>query len=381
MFRATGTSLVGLDIGTTGIRGAQLSFDRSDRSYRVERIADVDLRHGMVEGGEIVDGAGVARALKELWKRGRFRSRKVAIGLPDRNLLTRQVDLPWMRPEDFRAALRYQVGDTLPVDLAQVELDYHVLGEFTRTDERGQPLEMNRTLVVAADSTRVTEWSQCARKAGLEPVTADSPAFSLIRGLSGGRLIRNLTVNAIVDIGAEQMTVLIYRDGQPIFVRSLANVGGDIATARIAEALGLTFTAAEELKRATGLTGPAPDVSPISESSVFAALVPTSSVPRDPQAAAVVDILNPWATNIVAEVGNSLEYFRKSSPDTNLSSLTIVGRTVLLSGLLERVATQIPVPTKVANPLLGLPSSTRARDVAVDTRFASAIGLAMGVDL
>ena len=115
MFRPTGTSLVGLDIGTTGIRAAQLSFNRTDRSYRVERMADLELRHGMVDGGEIADRPGVARALKDLWKRGRFRSHRVAIGLPDRNLLTRQVDLPWMPPDDFRTALRYQVGDALPV--------------------------------------------------------------------------------------------------------------------------------------------------------------------------------------------------------------------------------------------------------------------------
>ena len=381
MFRSTGTGLVGLDIGTTGIRGAQLSVNKSDRRYTVERIADVPLRHGMVEGGEIADVPGVTRALKDLWKQGRFSSRKVAIGLPDRNLLTRQVDLPWMPPEDFRTALRYQVGDALPVDLSQVELDYHVLGELNRTDERGQVLEMNRTLVVAADTQRVIEWSQCARKAGLEPVTVDSPAFALIRGVSGGRLIRNLTVNAIVDIGAEQMTIVIYRDGQPLFVRSLANVGGDIATARVAEALGISFLEAEELKRATGLSGPAPDIAPVSESSVFAALAPASPMQRDPRSDAVMAILNPWATNVVGEIRNSLEYFRKSFPDATISSLTFVGRTVLLSGLLERVATQISVPTKVASPLLGLPSSTRARDRAIDSRFASAIGLAMGADL
>lgn len=381
MFRATGTGLVGLDIGTTGIRAAQLSVDRSERRYTVERIADVPLRHGVIEGGEIVDAPGVTRALKDLWKQGRFRSRKVAIGMPDRNLLTRQIDLPWMPPRDFRTALRYQVGDALPVDLSRAEMDYHVLGEFNRTDERGQVLEMNRTLVVAADGQRVVEWSQCTRKAGLEPVTVDSPAFALIRAVSGGRLIRNLAINAIVDIGAEQMTIVIYRDGQPLFVRSLANVGGDIATTRVAEALGVTFAEAEDLKRATGLSGPAPDIAPISESSVFASLAPIATAQRDARSDAVIAILNPWATNLVGEIRNSLEYFRKSSPDAAISSLTVVGRTVLLSGLLERIATQITVPVKIASPLLGLPASTRARDRAIDPRFASAVGLAMGADL
>ncbi len=381
MFRAAGTGLVGLDIGATGIRAAQLSSDKAERRYRVERLADIDLPHGLVEGGEIVDAAGFTRALKALWNRGRFTSKRVVMALPERDVLTRQVDLPWMPPDDFRTALRYQVGDALPVDLSQVELDYHVLGEFSRADDRGQPMEMNRILIVAADSARVVSWSQCARKAGLMPTAVDTSAFALIRGLSGGRAIRNLTVNAIVDIGAEQMSIVIYRDAQPIFIRTLPNVGGDAATARIAASLGLLHTEAESLKRATGLSGPAPEIAPISESSVFAALAPAAAPRRDARADAVVAVLNPWATNLISEIRNSLEYFRKSTPEATLGSLTLVGRTVLLPGLVERIATQIPVPTKVASPLLGLPVSPRARDAATDARFASAIGLAMGVDL
>jgi type IV pilus assembly protein PilM len=370
--------LVGLDIGASGIRAVELKRDRKSGGYTIAKAASIDLPPSAVRNGIIVEPAVVAKALKQLWKRGRFSTRKVVLGLADSGVLTRQMELPWMPAEDFRTALRYQINDALPVDLSTVEIDYHLLGESSRKDDHGGDVELNRILIVAANTDAVTTEATVVRKARLEPVAADSAAFALIRTACQGALPTDSSVHAIADIGADQLTVVVHQAGQPRFIRTIANLGGDTATLAVAERLRVTTEEAESLKRETGLNGPAPVVAPIAESSVFGGSA-GESAPHDPRVAQTVEALNPWATTVIGEIRNSLDYFQASDPSAPIQTLTITGRTVVLDGLLERIATQIPLSVRVLDPLASLPASKAViRNLDPDTRLAVAVGLAMG---
>lgn len=370
---------VGLDIGTSGIRAVQLTWKRKTRTYSVAKAASVELPRGAVRNGAVVDQAVVAKALKKLWRKGHFSTRKVVIGLADSSILTRQVDLPWMPPDDFRAALRYQVADALPVDLTSVEIDYHLLEERPATDANGQPVDTNRILVVAANSEAVTAEAAATRKARLQPMRADSAAFALIRAVCGGVLPTDTAAAAIVDIGADQLTVVVHQAGQPRFIRTISNLGGETATASVAERLDVPLEEAEQIKRDAGLNGPAPVVAPIAESSVFGGMTTPDMIPMDNKLATAVTVLNPWATTLIGEIRNSLDYFAATDPSTPIQSLTVTGRTAQLEGIVDRLATQLPVPVTVLDQFAGLRASRSVRKhSASDSRLAVATGLAMG---
>jgi type IV pilus assembly protein PilM len=379
MASKTGPKVVGLDIGTTGIRAVELSRNRKTGEYSIKRAAVVDLPRGAVHNGTIEDGRTVTKALRKLWRKGHFSTRKVVMGLADTGVLTRQMELPWMQPADFKAALRYQVADALPVDLETVELDYHLLGEGVTDDERGQPTPVNRILIVAANREAVTTEANVLRKARLEPVSADSSAFALIRAVCGGRLPTTDETLAIADIGADQLTVIIHQAGQPRFIRTVGNLGGETAIMAVSERLNVDPERAEELIRVTGLNGPVPIVAPIAESTVFGGLTETSGPSLDPVSAATVDVLRPWATTIVDEIRNSLDYFQASDPTAPIRSLAVTGRTPLLEGMIDRIATQVPLPVRMVEPLVGLGASRSVqKHRPFDGGLAVAAGLAMG---
>lgn len=372
--------LVGLDIGASGIRAVQVKRHRKTGEYEIVKAASIELPRGAIRNGTVADEKLVVKSLRKLWRKGRFSTRKVAFGLADSGVLTRQVDLPWMPPQDFRAALRYQVNDALPVDLATVELDYHLLAETQRTDDHGQPVDFNRILIVAANRESVLTEARVVRKAKLEPVVADSAAFALIRAACQGRLPEADQTHAIADIGADQLTVVIHQGGQPKFIRTIANLGGETATQAVADRLGVPAEQAEQLKRDTGLNGPAPIVAPIAESSVFAGPATEEVTLADPRVTATVEVLNPWATTVVSEIRNSLDYYQASNPGAPIQTLTLAGRTAELEGLMDRIATQIPLPVRTMDPLVGLTASRAVtRSGVPDARLAVATGLAMGV--
>ena len=71
---------IGLDIGSTAVRAAELT--EGDKPS-VIRAAQVPLPPDAVENGEVRDVGIVAEALRELWTRGGFKSRRVYMGVKD----------------------------------------------------------------------------------------------------------------------------------------------------------------------------------------------------------------------------------------------------------------------------------------------------------
>ena len=372
---------IGLDIGTSGIRAVELRHSRATGTYEIARFASADLPHGTVRNGEVIQHKIFNKALRKLWRTGRFSSRKVVFGISDTGVITRQMDLPWMPPEDFAQALPYQIQDALPVDASTVEMDYHLLRKLPGNDVLGQDSMVNRVLVVASNRDSVAAEAQVVRKAGLVPLGADSAAFAMIRAACQGKTPRNDQIHVIADVGADQLTVVVHQNGQPRFIRTITNFGGDSATEAIASHLDLSQHDAEILKRSTGLNGPIQAVTAIPESSVFRNIPTESTELVDPKTQATISLLNPWATTLIKELRDSIDYFVSSAPGTVISDVTLCGRSSHLPGLKDRVATELPFPVSLMDPLAGLEASRKLASKAPhDTVLAVAIGLAMGIE-
>ena len=371
-----GFSLVGLDIGSSGIRAVELRAPRKRTGLQIGRAAWLDLPRGVLDEGVLLDSKALTKALRQLWRKGRFRHRKVAFAVPAPSVLTRQIDLPWMIASDFRSALRYQVMDALPMDIDSVELDYHLLERVTSMDGRGHVVDENRILIVAAERAQTTAIAKAIREANLEPVIADHAPMALIRSLCQGRVPADDQARAIIDIGAQQMTVVVHAQGQPSFIRVLSPAGGGIATNAIAIELGVTHEQAEVLKCATDLKVPVPVLVPVAESSVFGAAFASPAVEARGQDSQVVSEANAWASSVVSEIRNSLDYYLSGEHATAIADVCCVGRAASMPGLVERIATELPYPISAADPWMGLTGRRRRNTQPPDARLALAIGLA-----
>ena len=100
-------SAIGLDIGTSGVRAAELSFGKGQ--VTLEKFGQVALPEGAVRDGEVVDSDAVAAAIKQLWAHTKFSSKKVVIGVANQKVIVRQVDLPWMPADELKKSLEARV--------------------------------------------------------------------------------------------------------------------------------------------------------------------------------------------------------------------------------------------------------------------------------
>ena len=173
-----GRTSVGLDIGTSGVRAAELSFGKS--GVTLERFGQVALAPGAVRDGEVVDVESVAQAIRHLWASAKFGSKKVVLGVANQKVIVRQVDLPWLPDAELRQSLAFQVQDYIPIPVEQAILDYHPLEEVT--DANGARLL--RVLLIAASADMVMSAIEAVRKAGLSTSQVDLTPFAVLRAAS-----------------------------------------------------------------------------------------------------------------------------------------------------------------------------------------------------
>ena len=317
--------VVGLDIGTSGVRAAELTLGKGGAT--LERFGQVALPPGAVRDGEVVDAYAVGEAIKQLWSQAKFSSKKVVVGVANQRVVVRQVDLPWMPTADLKKALAFQVQDFIPMPVEQAILDFHPLEEFTN-DAGGR---MIRVLLVAAAREMVGTALEAVEKAGLQPEMVDLTSFAVLRALVSmdHTGLSSFDAEAVVDIGASVTNIIIHQGGVPRFVRILLMGGGDITDA-LAERLGVPVEQAESVKQASGL----------------------SSVPGGVDSDPATRAIEATGSAFVEEVRGSLDYYMAQPGAVRIARVVVSGGGSRLAGLTDEqlayVEPMVAVPVGLA---------------------------------
>lgn len=346
-------SLLGLDIGTSAVRAAQVSTKTDPPT--MENFAAVELPRGAVSGGEVVDVEAVVSAVKELLSKGRFSAKRTALGIANQKVVVRQIDMPAMEEAELKSALQFQAQEYIPIPIEDAILDFQVLEEVM--DDAGE--RQVKVLLVAAQRDMVNGFVSVAQGAGLDPAVVDLSPFAAMRALSSSMpLLGSRESEAIIDIGAGVTNIVVHEDGKPRFVRILPMGGNDITDALIA-GLGIDGDEAESVKLRTGLS---PDAGPL----------PAEGAAR---------LIEQRASAFVDEVRGSIDYYLTQENSTRISTVILTGGGSRLSGLHERLSAAIHLPVEEGQPLsrlkLGKISQTPDELRQLSAVCAVAIGLAM----
>ena len=345
---------MGLDIGTSGVRAAELSNGKDGAT--LERFGQVALPPGAVRDGEVIDAATVAQAIKQLWAQAKFSTKKVVVGVANQKVVVRQVDLPWLPVNELRKSLAFQVQDFIPMPVEQAILDFHPLEEFT--NDGGQ--RMLRVLLVAAARDMVGSALDAVRLAGLTPSTVDLTSFAVLRSQATASAGFALESEALIDVGSSVTNIVVHQGGVPRFVRILLMGGGDITDA-VAERLGVPADQAEAVKQSTGLSlvSGAADAHPANR-----AIESTGGA-------------------FVEEVRGSLDYYLAQPGAARIGRIVLSGGGSRLTGLVERLQAATRLPVEVARPMsvmkIGKTGLTPEQLAYVEPMVTVPVGLALGV--
>jgi type IV pilus assembly protein PilM len=338
---------VGLDIGSTAVRAAEMSIG-SDLPT-VLRAAQVALPAGAVELGEVRQPELVSEALKELWSRGGFKSREVLLGVGNQRIVVREVTLPFLPAKELKDSLGFQVQEFIPMPVEEAVLDFDPIAEF---EQDGR--QMIRILLVAAQRAMVDMIVQAATAARLEPVGLDLIPFALVRAVGTGDAGMDLESSgdeAVIDVGAHVTNICVHARQIVRFVRILPSGGRDITLA-IARGLGIEDDTAEQLKRGEETQG------------------------LDVVEARRLAISR--AGSFVDEIRSSLEFYTAQAQAARIGRVLITGGGSKLEGLLELLRERIPVSVERGQVFLRVKSQLDLLPEALaeaEPVLAAAVGL------
>lgn len=361
------TNVVGLDIGSTAVRGAELSQNGKNKPTLL-RSYEIPLPPGAVVRGEVLQPEIVGLALKRLWSQGGFKSKHVALGTGNQGVIVRDLTVPKMSLKHIRESLPFQVQTTLQMQLGDSVLDFYPTSETA-----GEQGAMINGLLVAAEKKEILGNVEAVERAGLTPIEVDLIPFALNRLLISRPNVMGTV--ALIDIGGTTTSIIISSDGVPWFVRIIPTGGDDLTQALIA-GLSIDAPAAEELKRTLRL-----GITEIEEDSTTVKCKCAKCVANDPAAENSIstEILHSVSGELLGSLRSTVNYFNNTRPQDPVQQILLTGGGSLLSGISETLAEITHVPVTPADPfsIITFPHKRNRKQVQADGSIAVALGLAL----
>jgi type IV pilus assembly protein PilM len=339
--------VVGLDIGTSAVRAAELEFGSGPP--KLVAFGQVGLPPGAITDGEVKDVPVVAEAIRRLWHNGRFVSDSVVVGVAGLRVITRELDLPWVPDSEVESAVHFQSEEVIPFPIEKTILSTQLLGDNKADDGT----VTRRVLVAAAHRDLVDGVVEAVEQAGLNVEGVDLVSSALVRALADNDHPSD-EPEAIVSVGAGLTVVVVHQEGRPQFVRTIGS-GGSEATAAIAGALDLPQADAEAIKLRLG-DGSA-------------------------QTQAAETAVQPVIQGLVGEIRSSIQYFASLQGRHPIVRVLVTGGGSLLRGFIPQLQAQVRIPVQAVSPLARL--NVSALDLqpdqaaAIDPVLAAPIGLAL----
>lgn len=330
-------SVVGLDIGTASIKAVEITQDKFD--YVITGYAQIDVPSEQAR----------QEAIAELFRIGKFRTKRVASAVSGKNVIFRYVNMVDIPEDKVVSAVRFEADKYIPFDINDVEIDAQKL--LTVTTE-GEKAEM-KVLLVAAKKSVVEDQARMLIELGLQPVGLAVDSFALGNAYELNELIspgiqEDERTVALIDIGASKSCINILRNNITYFAREVPMGGLDLTNA-ITRRFGFEQNQAEALKR-----DPADQQSEVQE--------------------AVGQVLD----DLGNEINLSFDFFENQF-DGEVQDVYLSGGSVLLPFLEESMEKIFEKRTRVWNPIEGLKVKSDNVDVEALNQCAPQLAVAVGL--
>lgn len=256
-----GGSYVGLDIGSNQIKVAELR--RSGNQVQVVALGVAPTPPEAYAQSDVVDAQLLGQAVKALLKQSGIGTKDVVSSVSGQSaVVVRVIEVPQMDSKELAETMKWEVERHVPFANSEVIMDYAPIDRPEGYAE-GQNMDV---LLAVAQQDFVDRHIEMLNAAGLKPKYID------IEPLAIGRTLLDMDADqspightvAIINIGASNTEIGIFRDRLLTFPRTLP-LAGDNLTRAIAATLGVDQATAEKYKIEYGevlldqLSAPVPD--------------------------------------------------------------------------------------------------------------------------
>ncbi len=350
LFSGGDTGLVGIDLGATTLKLVELA--QTNDGVRVAAHASVPMPRDTMVENEVLDSTLFADAVAELVDQAHPSTHRVAIAIGGSSVFNKIIPLPYAEEFDLELTIQTTAADYIPFALDEVYLDFFILGP-----QEDDPETMD-VVLVACKRDVVDDLQLALLDAGLELAVMDCAPFALENAaelvLNGAKDVQDdddddgmdeeeVSVVALVNIGAQMMNVNILRDGKSQFVRDHF-FGGERLTMLLQEASNISYVKAEQEKLAGAVS--------------------------DEARAQFLDELE-------AEIMRSIDIYTSAHSDYPVNRILLTGGAALLPGLIDAMHDRLGVESVELLDTGSVLTFSDGDGFACGAQMTTAVGLAL----
>lgn len=333
----------GLDVGATTLKAVWM--DRKKDGYILNSVfTAVSPVKGMTSESPF-DQEEMAQVIGKMMKDANIRSRNVNISLPENQVFTKVIEMPFLSDKEIASAIYWEAEQYIPVPLNTITLDYQVLKK-PETPDSNQKMSI---LLVGAPTQLINKYETIFEMVGLTISSVETEILSVLRAIVTDA---NFPTTLIVNIGAISTSFAIVKQNTLVFTYTVS-IGGTALSRAIAADFGLTAQQAEEYKKTYGISD-----------ANFGGKIGRAT--------------EPILQSILSETKKSLAYYNEKNVEDPIKQIIISGGTAKLPGFNAFLARNLATEIVIANPWKLLVSQDVPKEIIDEApSYTVAVGLAM----
>ncbi len=339
-------SIIGLDIGTSSIKLAELQLKKNTASLVGFHFAATP--PGSIVGGDIVDSDALSQAIQQIKAEFQSKSKSVAVSVWGTSVIVKRINIPAMDEKLLREQIKWEAEQYIPYDVSEVNLEYYILKNQVITDSM-------EVLLIAAKQSQLMNYAEVIESSGFSCRIVDVAGFALANCYEQNYGRQEGQCLGILNIGASSINFVVLDDGELVFSRDIP-VGGLTYTSDIQKQMGVSIDEAESLKlSATGEEG----------------------APSD-----VLNILRATNEVVAEEIQRSVDFFNASNNSgKEISRYYLSGGSMSLPHLKEDLSHSLNAQIDVFNPFQRITYDMKKFSSDYIMQISSFISVALGLAL
>lgn len=315
----------GLDISDFSIKMTQLKKKR--RKFNLESFSRISIPEGVIKEGKIEKEKELAGLIKKslIEAKGELIKNPYAVcSLPEQHSFVKIIQLPRMKMDEAKEAIKWEIEANIPLSLEEVYLDWQIIPSK-------KPSDRLDILINAAPRKLVDEYLNVLRLADIEPVVFEIESIATARSLIKNELSPKPVL--IIDLGYNRTSFIVFAGNSIRFTSSIP-ISNQQMIAAIAKKLGVSQKEAQALKFKIGLD-------------------------KDKEKGKIFNALLPSLTELINKIKDYTIFYKehdqvKSDYQEDVSKIILCGGGAYLKGLPKYLSNRLKIPVSLGNPWINI---------------------------
>ncbi|KZL93399.1 type IV pilus assembly protein PilM [Clostridium magnum] len=329
--------ILSIDIGSQNIKIAYGKYNKN-KIYIDKLIITYTPLH-CIEDGNITDKIKLTEAIGQVLAINGIKTKDVIFTTNSTDIISREVLVPDVEDEELDTVVQFEIQQYLPIIMEDYIVQYNVL-EHVKDESSGGIVNKLNALTVTYPKHMAEQYLKLAEELQLKPEALDvnfnavSKLFKNSFDINGEIFVKEQTT-AVIDMGAEKISINIFSDGKMVFNRIISS-GGNVIDRNIARSFDVNLEEAEKRKKE------------------FCDLLGEKGIAHMEEANAVIrETVDSW----IDEIRRVLQFYTNKKVGNKIDKIFIHGGTSRLKDLAGYMENNLNIPVSninsISNVVLG----------------------------